>query len=351
MLPWMWFALQVLSAFATYWLMRQRVLPRVWRVSSPRMVLDVWGPLVLALPLIVWAFNTSQDAGSTGWPAFGGWGLIAGWSIGSALWSAGGAAAHAAGGRWLIGALSGAAVLALLLAAAHEMTVWVGQAAFAMGAVVLWINSPSAPDPPPGPVDSGGAQRASLRAADARITASLLLAMLCSAAHGACALALTRSATDWIGWSSIVLVLTALITISRARIEFAGTGRSPGGASPGGPTNGAAALRLGGWAAVFALLFGLGGLALAHMVRQVLALWGPQASRWAGAADGAPSLHVAYGFGAFALEAALVLLAVALLLAAARPIHAAPGRNWRRIAGLIIMLATIALGVWRFMGL
>ena len=42
-------------------------------------------------------------------------------------------------------ACAGSACLLLLLGAAHDLTIWIGQCVFAIAAVLVWINTPDVP--------------------------------------------------------------------------------------------------------------------------------------------------------------------------------------------------------------
>jgi hypothetical protein len=203
--------------------------------------------------------------------------------------------------------LACAAVLLLLLGAAHELTVWVGQAAFATGAMLLWLCIPAH-------------VRTQPTNADVRVAWGLIAAMCLSLGGGVAAV---RAGGESAAISSMISVMAACSVVVLAA-------RSCGRC---------AAVRIGGWAGVYGLFFGVGTLGVAHMTRQVLMLW----SLPPGATGNGPlPTHVAAGFGAFAPDAVLALASAMLLLSSARVESA-----WRRAAGLGLLVAAVGLVTWR----
>ena len=111
-----------------------------------------------------------------------------------------------------------------------------------------------------------------------------------------------------------------------------------------GPLRPLSCLRLGGWAATYGVLFGLGLISLCAMLPEVYHI---VADGWLMSEHGwprPPIVSVAYGFGTFAVEGTLLLMLGGAAAAAAGWPDA-----WRRIGGAIVILGAAALIVWRLL--
>ena len=98
-----------------------------------------------------------------------------------------------------------------------------------------------------------------------------------------------------------------------------------------------AAVAVGGWGAIYGVLFGLGLMSLREIV--------PLAIRTILGGDSTAFRHVAFGFGAYAPEAALMLAVAA--------VGASMGRIQpyvQRIIGICLAIATAMLCAWRLSG-
>jgi hypothetical protein len=302
-------------AILTIELFRTRVFPVVHRIDGPELVLDVWTPIVLVLPMMFFAGRVDHDVRIHGWMVVGGPVVCAIFAAGAAL--AVGMIATSDQARqfrnWnLLGyAAAGTSLILLMLAAAHDLTLWVGQCAFAAGAVLLWINTPELKRSEPA---DGPARRLQVR--EERIAgAAMTIALGCAAAQGWLALHLPIEFAK-IG-ASVVIAECAIVLMLAARI--AGT---------------AAVLRIGGWAAVYGVLLGLGVFALIEMAPQA---WNILQRGYVERIS-----RVANGFGEFALEACVLAVFAGFVALSARR-NSSPSR----VAGVIVIVVGAMLAAYR----
>ncbi|HRP63883.1 MAG TPA: hypothetical protein PK400_11355 [Phycisphaerales bacterium] len=288
MLVWSLLVVQALIAMLGLRWWRQAALPNLPATRHPELILDVWGPIALILPLLFavrWVGNTVEG---TGWLP-----------IGAPILCGAAAAAFALifGDRradadrfddeshlplQLIAASVVAGLALLLLGAAHTMTVWIGQCAFALAAIILWINTP----------DLDHAQSRATPTDPQHIASmGMLLFLMCSIGQGVVAWSLPP---DMRVWSAILLVASPIAALALTAWHAGQV----------------ACIRLGIWAATLGVLFALGLLALSHMMPRVLRMFAAEI-------DPAPSV-VARGFGAYALEATLLLVLAVAIMAALR---------------------------------
>src|SRR5262245_54658529 len=121
--------------------LRHRVLPNLDRVAQPELMLEVWVPLALVLPLLFGISRVESNVRGAGWLAVGAPALCAIVAVALAMVVSGrGAAGEGAGEhRRELFASAGAGVFLLLLSAANELSLLAGQCAFAIGAVLVWL--------------------------------------------------------------------------------------------------------------------------------------------------------------------------------------------------------------------
>lgn len=298
--------LQAIAAAASVRLFASRVAPNMHRLHAPASVVDSLAPFALALPLICGGWRTQSDAAATGWIAVGAPIVVAVLALGAALC---GAVLGRDRGAFCsvspLAALAWSAVggMLLLLGAAHDLTVWVGQCAFALGAVLLWMNTPE--------ISRNDASEAESEAA-AGVTLVLFCAIIQSVAM------LFTPARYLPIAAAIAIAHSAMIVTLAATLASSG-----------------AAIRLGGWTATYGVLLGLGAISLRHLLPQTLVFAEGERMR--------PPLKVAHGFGAFALEA-MILLAFGV---ASLAIERLPARQLRVAIGVALILAAASLAGWR----
>ncbi|UCD76662.1 MAG: hypothetical protein JSV91_07000 [Phycisphaerales bacterium] len=315
----LWIPLLVQAIFAVLGieLFRRRVLRglgSVGGVGGAGLVLDVWGPIALVLPLLFHVGWIEGRVAGVGWSLAGGpvaCGLLA-------LGIAGITGLDCGKNRQpkapAIAAWTGAGLILLLQSAAGEMTLWTGQCTFAAAAVLMWMNTPGA-----------GPEHETADGATVRTGWALVLAVLCAAGQGCVALYSDIEIRPWV----------AAVSLAYATVVLALAARTAGGG---------ACVRLGGWAATYGVLFGMGLISLCALVPEVYHIvadgWMMSEHRW----PRPPIASVAYGFGTFAVEGTLLLMLGGLAAAAART-----PESWRRIAGAIVLLGAAALIVCRLM--
>jgi hypothetical protein len=266
----------------------------------------------LVVPVLFLAGRVEASVAEVGWPAIGGPVMLGAIAVAAALLSRRNNRSLDPG-RWAMGCWVGVGLVLFLLGAAHELTVWTGQACFALAAVMLWINTPAAE-----PSRSNGTSTTPARHAGW----GMFIVLLLSAAQGFVLSRLPREATS-------IGVAIAL--------AFSGIGVAAS-AVAAGP---AWAVRVGGWSASLGVLLAIGLLSLLHLLPQSVAMFVDPLHRSAmGAAS--VSTEVAYGFGHFALEA-IILIALPLAI----PILARLEGSAERIAGGVLLIAAAAVTAGR----
>ncbi|MHC4948142.1 MAG: hypothetical protein ACYTG1_07755 [Planctomycetota bacterium] len=302
---WALVALQAALAVVALHQLVRHVLPGLARLAHAALLLDVWGPVALVLPMMFMAGRVDGSVRGPGWIAVGG-------PVVCGLVALGGALAVGRSPRPAVRAAvvwTGTGLVLLLLAAAHELTVWAGQCAFAAGAVILWMNTPDAKP-------AGDASRDDEPSAP---YTAMLVVLVCALGQGLAAFA---APADLAAVSGALMVTQAAMAVTAAAVLA-------------GPD---AALRLGGWAAALGVIFALGVMSLCTVMPQVVRLFGAEGP--------VPVQRVAYGFGSYATEA----LGLALLAAAATGAGVLAGWG-RRVAGLATVVAASVLAAWRLAGL
>ena len=245
--------LQALAAAASVRIFAARIAPNIQRLHKPAGTIDSLGPFALALPLIATGWRAEWDAQGATWIPVGAPVVIAILAMGVALLAAGirvgstraTAAPIDVPGRLQVPlphAVTWSAVggLLLLLGAAHDLTMWVGQSAFAAGAVLLWMNTPELPRDEPDAVD-------------AQVGGGLTLMLVCSIVQ---AVALGFVPMRY-------LPIAAAVAIAHAGMIVALAARL---------VDSSAAIRVGGWTAAYGILLGLGTISLRHLLPAALTM-------------------------------------------------------------------------------
>ena len=315
----LWLFVQAALAIVMVEQLRRRVFPAVLRAPQPELVLDVWGPLALVMPMLFFVSRVETTVRGEGWVTAGGpvvVGLL-GLAMGLAVYrhraipmSIGEEENRITLRMRDVVAWTGVGALLVLLAAAHDLTIWIGQCAFAVGAVLLWINTP---DEPPAAMLRGGGHD---DAAAAQVGFGMMLALLCAAGQGGASLMMSGSA---VGISAGMMIMAAAMSLAAA-------------AQLVGPV---AAIRLGGWAAAYGVLLGLGLLAAVRLLPTVIQAI--QIHRVG------PIGRIASGFGAYALEGCLMLVFGAAALMLQRMSHDAA----RAALGWSVLALAALLAAWR----
>jgi len=296
---------QAAAAIIAIELMRRWILPALPVLHHPELVLDVWGPVALALPLIIVAgrVEMSVSTSAAGWAVIGGPAGIAMLTLAICL-MIGRAKSDPTRRQLILWSTTG--LVLFLLTAAGTLTIWVGQCCFAAGAVSLWINTPMSPatvtNGPTTPLADSQRGRAGV---------GLLIVLGLAVVQGVAGVIVSEPMRP-VGL--VIIVVTASLVIAIAAFR-------------GGPDSGR---RLGMWAAAYAALFAVGVLSLRVML--------PHSLRVVLGSDGPPPLEVAMGFGRWALDALILLLMPALIAVTGQ--WAGRGRS---VAGVVVLLAAAVL--------
>lgn len=320
--PTAWLLIHAALAAATVGLWLVKVTPNLPAMKQRRLVIEVWAPFALVAPLLCGAAFIGDDVSAgTGWMPIAGPILCAMIAGGIAVCRSERAAPPErgmvsigyAGALWVI-----AGVMLLMLCAADTLTVLVGQCTFAIGAVVLWINTPATRELDDAQAIETG--RAAERAAGTAVALIVLLAAAqCVAIIGAGAEhALLSGAIA----GAALLVMLGSVALS------------------GPAANGE---RLAGWCAALGALFGLGVLSMLHVIPHAMKVIRPEQIT-AGGNLAPPPIEVAYGFAVLAPEASGLILLGLLALAGDRLPKAV-----RSSGGAILALGSACLILWRLL--
>jgi len=282
------------------------IAPMLAVMRSPGMIVDALAPLGLMVPMLGACWRMNWDVRGAGWLPIGGpivCGLLAMGCAAVASARVPGSISRLAAPFIAVMSWTCAGALLLLLGAAHDMTIWLGQCTFVAGATLLWINSPAMP--------SGTANES-----DVRASGGATVILLCGIVQ---AVATAMLPAVWLRIAGGIMLAQATVALALVALL----------ASP------ELALRLGGWAATYGLLLGLGAISLRHLLpRAVAALQGDR---------GPPPSRVAFGFGHYVIEATILLVLGALALAIDRV--SAP--RLRLIIGMLLIAAGALLAGWR----
>ena len=310
--PAMLLGLQALLTVLGIELLRRGVLPRLAQLESPALISDVWAPVALVLPMLFFVSRVSDSVEGAGWMIVGGPSICGLLAVGAALivfqFQP---EPDRPTSTWLWMCIASAGLLLLLLGLAHDLTIWMGQCAFAAGAVVLWMNTPELP-----PGRETRSPQVDQNAAAAGL--GMILALGCALAQGAISLFVPDDLANASG--GMMIAGAAAIIASSARVA--------------GST---AALRIGGWASVYGITLGLGVMSMMAMIPQALHILREEPVNRV--------IRVANGFGLYALEAAL-LIGVAAATAALSLLSDRSSRLVRAAGVALVVLAALLSG-WR----
>lgn len=307
MMAWVIVLVQAALAVAAIVCCGRLVLPAMNRLRHPALVLNVWLPVALILPLMFLAVGVEGSVRGVGWFPVGAPTAIglAGFCV-AMLLRGDGAQGETRPTVQLTLAVVLAGVILLLLGAAHVMTIWVGQFTFAIGAVLLWINTPD---------EDAALRHAPPSVIQMRAGWGMLIVLGCAAGQGVAAILLWREHAAWSG--GIMLVTAFAMLTSAARL-----------------IGSADTVRIALWAAALGVFFGLGMLSLIHLPRRMLlAIIGELEPR-----QGA----IAYGFGAYAFEATAMLVLAGLVW-----LGAGGDAALRRLLGVLALTGLVILLVVR----
>jgi hypothetical protein len=185
-----------------------------------------------------------------------------------------------------------------------------GQTAFAIAAMLLWMNTPDL---------STARLPQSVPPEHARAGTGMTIALACAIGQGATAMMVE---TEYAPISGALMIAAAAMSLAVAA-TLAGT---------------SAAIRVGAWAATYGVLLAFGAMSLARLL--------PAALHMLREGEAAPINRIASGFGAYAIEA-LALLGLAGLIAAQPHIHS----PLRRTLGMVLIIVAAALAAWRLAAL
>ena len=197
--------------------------------GGPNVIINVLAPLALVGPMVLLVGRIDGSVHGLGWIPIGGPVACGMFALACALIVGNQFDQRTAALRpLLLATWVSTGVVMLLVAATHELTISVGQCAFTLAAVILWLNTP---------------QRASVGTSPAKASGSGILwpalALVCSLGQGIAALMIDPSLA---GYSGALMVTYAAMG---AAIFACVCGTT-------------AALSVGGWATVYGVLFALG---------------------------------------------------------------------------------------------
>jgi len=291
----MTFGLVLLLVFQTVFavkgvsLLWRRVYPSIAGFDSPALISDVWLPLIIAGPLLVIGGRVGNSVAGFGWLPVGASVCVGMGMIGAVLIMARTPVAGALPLRQ-IGAPALAGVVLLMLALSNELTMWTGQCAFALAAVLLWMNTPAATPP--------------RRDDDTERTGWAVL--------GALVCAVGQAGAGYLAVGAAPIPVATILVLSAF-------GAGIGAVRMAGPVW---ATRLAVWTATIGTLMGIGLLSVLDLFPQ--------------------DVHIARGFATYALEGSLLLLMPIVLIAAL------PQSRGPRIAlGITLVAAVATLTAWR----
>ncbi|TVQ50876.1 MAG: hypothetical protein EA377_13685 [Phycisphaerales bacterium] len=327
--------IQILIALGMVRLLARRIIPAMGSLRQPELVLDVWLPLMFVLPVIILAPGIEGSLRGGGGlvddmnelaPAWLGWSaggapvvigmlLLAVGMIGGqrGIGPFGEEVAEGEAIGWRLGprvisiALA-TGVLLLLLAAADVLSLWVGQMAFALAAVLLWVNTPD--------LDQRKHRDEKVTNEQAAAGFSMMLAVIGGAGIGL----LGRFGGEWTGISAIVLAVSLAVVVAVLMARRWGGGLC---------------MRTGLWVAGIGTLLGVGALSLGFLVpRSLTAIFGQEP-------DPQPLL-ITFGMGTLAFEAVL-LIVISMVIGAWRQLPT----TLLRLAGGGLLVVVIAFLILR----
>lgn len=316
---WMMLTAQAALAAITVDQLRRRVFGSQRTATQSVIVVDVWGPVIVCLPMLGFVGQTQESVRGIGWMTVGAPVAAGVLALGAAIIVSFDRTATSIANRngassvpnWLGGlpirsasAWTFAGIALVLLASAHHMSLWVGQCTFALAAALLWWNSPDDDE-----------LSDSQEPADREMNSGLMIALLAAVVHS---VVVFKMPGEFVRISGGVVMLTAAMIIAAA-------------ARLAGPM---ACIGIGGWAATYGFLLGCGALSLEKLM--------PQAIRVVQLGEAAPVGRIAHGYGAYALEGLLL----ASLAGFWTIVHRLP-QSVARIIGVVVLVFAAVLAAWR----
>lgn len=305
MLSWILLLVQATLAVVGLELLR-KVFRSTCKVSSPKgITLDVVLPIAIVFPLALQATRVENSVSGFGWIAIGGpvvCGLVAAgcsFIVGKSIKDQDDPIGVFSIIMWLA-----SGVVLLLLAAANELTIPVGQCVFAIAAISLWLNTPT--DQLPNDAGDNDQDRNS---------AGFGWVLGLGVAQAAVALFIEK---DLARISSTLMMVYAIMALAII-------------ASLGGPVR---VIRVGGWVACYGVLFAIGFMTLMQLV--------PMTRVVLESGDGEKFIHVAKDFGIFAPEA-VMLIALAGYSMLLKRLSGISGLIW----GGVVLVFAIAWCIWK----
>ncbi len=305
MLSWIMLLVQATLAVIGLELLRNAIRS-TGKAGSPKCIsLDVVLPIAIVIPLALQATRVEDSVSGFGWIAIGGpvvCGLVAaGCSliVGKSIEKQGDPIRAFSLIVWLA-----SGVVLLLLAAAYELTIPIGQCVFAIATILLWLNTP---------IDQAPNETSDNDQENNNGGYGWVLGL--SVAQAVVALFVE---TDLARTSSAIMIVYAIMALAII-------------ASLGGPLR---VMRVGGWVACYGVLFAIGFMTLMQLVPMARAVYI--------SGDGDKFMHVATDFGIFAPEA-VVLIALAGFSLLLRRLTDASVQIW----GAAVVTIAIAWFVWK----
>ena len=143
--PWVLLFVQAALAVVGLQYLRHGARRLVTIGTNPALLITVIAPLVLVGPMVFLIGRIDNSVLGFGWIPIGGPVACSMFALASALIVGGQLRQRiAAPGPLLLGTWLSTGVVLLLIASVHELTVVVGQFAFVLAAVILWLNTPQA---------------------------------------------------------------------------------------------------------------------------------------------------------------------------------------------------------------
>jgi hypothetical protein len=300
---------QAALAVVALHLLNRRVFPHMRAARQPELIADVWAPLAMVLPLLFLAGRVGATVRGIGWAPIGGPICAGVLTLGAAMVAGRDEPQTTRPGAAALLCWAGAGLVLLMLGAAHELSIWTGQCIFALAAVLLWLNTPSLGHPP--------GRGTTLRPLGGGM--SMAFVLLCAIGQGMAGLLITGPAS----------AISAAMMIAYAAAAGAGAAVLAG---PGW------AMRIGGWAAAIGMMLGVGIISLLRLMPQALVITLDPRSP--------ARSEVAHSFGAYALEAVLLMLVPAAAAGATR----LPRRTAIAL-GIGCILLGAAVATWRLAAL
>lgn len=305
MLCWVMLFVQAALAVVGLQLLRNGARAATRAGGDPNLIINVFAPLALVGPMVLLVARIDGSVHGLGWIPIGGPVACGTFALACTLIVGNQFDQKIAALRpLLLATWVSAGVVMLLVAATHELTLSVGHCAFTLAAVILWLNTPQG-----APAGSGSAK------ASGSGTLWPALALACSLGQGVAALMIDPSLA---GYSGALMVTYAAMG---AAIFACVCGTT-------------AALSVGGWASVYGVLFAMGIMSLRQLI--------PMMVQTVAGGNTAALKHVAYGFGAYAPEAALMLA-----LGAGATSTGWMGRRLQRIGGVTLLVVAAVWCAWR----